>query len=104
MCRHAAGDIGDEQARYWRSPRTGQQPRQDGRVVVDDRAGDQPCAAFQLQRSCQPPGPGGLELAKLSVEGEMSAGQLRVQEADARLLDGRITTSLELESPGTARS
>ncbi|MEZ7862943.1 MAG: AsmA family protein [Aeromonadaceae bacterium] len=41
----------------------------------------------------------GLELAKLSVEGEMSAGQLRVQEADARLLDGRITTSLSWNLP-----
>ena len=41
----------------------------------------------------------GLELAKLSVEGEMSAGQLRVQEADARLLDGRITTSLSWNIP-----
>ena len=41
----------------------------------------------------------GLELAKLSVEGEMSAGKLQVREADARVLDGRVTTSLSWDIP-----
>lgn len=42
----------------------------------------------------------GVQLAKLSGEGEVAEGKLTLRDGDARLFDGRVATSLSWDIPG----